>query len=123
MELLTKPNNCSICGRYEDVYLVYGCTWLCQRCRKSVGQEKNKVQPEKENISSDNDNISSLIKEKTGSHRSPEYRDCYYCSESFDFDSDYKKHVVNKHQGKLCYPDKAYIDKHGLNSQDRDWEK
>ncbi len=65
---------------------------------------------------------------KSGSHRS--YRShgnkknaCYYCPEGFDFESDYKKHVLTKHPKKLCYPDKAYIEKHGLTPQGRDWEK
>ena len=54
------------------------------------------------------------------SHRS--HRDCYYCTETFDLDTDYQKHGVNKHQGKLLYPDQAYIEKHGLESQGREWE-
>jgi len=54
------------------------------------------------------------------SHRS--HRDCYYCTETFDLDTDYQKHGVNKHPGKLLYPDQAYIEKHGLESQGREWE-
>ncbi len=47
---------------------------------------------------------------------------CYYCPEGFEFKSDYQKHVLNKHPKKLCYPDKAYIEEHGLTPQGKSWE-
>jgi replicative DNA helicase Mcm len=82
--------------------------------------DQAKTKSENEN---DNHDISNTTEEKAGSYESyRSYRDCYYCTENFDFDSDYKKHVLNKHLGKLCYPNKAYIEKHGLESQGRDWE-
>jgi replicative DNA helicase Mcm len=100
--------------------------WLCDPC-DPCDPQKQKGKPENNPITSDISDISKLANEKTGSHTShTSHRDkknqCYYCPEGFDFESDYKKHVINKHPKKLCYPDKAYIEKHGLTPQGKKWE-
>jgi hypothetical protein len=37
-------------------------------------------------------------------------------------EDDWKILQISKHPKKLCYPDKAYIEKHGLTRQGKHWE-
>ena len=35
--------------------------------------------------------------------------DCYYCSFQTNNKEDYERHVVQKHSGKVCYPNKSIL--------------
>jgi len=48
---------------------------------------------------------------------------CYYCEYKPDSREHYEQHVVLKHDHCLAYPNKADIEKRGLKSQGKDWEK
>jgi hypothetical protein len=48
---------------------------------------------------------------------------CCYCSDFQTNDEiDYRRHVIQKHPGKPCYPSKADSEKFGLKAQGKDWE-
>jgi hypothetical protein len=47
---------------------------------------------------------------------------CYYCDYRTDNEHDYERHVVQTHEGKPAYPNKAEIEKSGLKPQGKDWE-
>jgi hypothetical protein len=49
---------------------------------------------------------------------------CYYCNRfSVTYDrSEYERHVIVKHPGKLCYPTKAELDRLGIADKGKSWE-
>lgn len=49
--------------------------------------------------------------------------ECYYCDYFSDSQSDYERHVINKHPGKLCYPNEASLKAMGIASKGKRWEK
>jgi hypothetical protein len=48
---------------------------------------------------------------------------CYYCNAETNNKNEYESRVVLKHPGKLCYPDRAYLEKFGLQVKGKSWEK
>ena len=48
---------------------------------------------------------------------------CYYCNDlNTDNSNRYERHVVLTHSGRAAYPNKAELEKFGLDAQGRSWE-
>lgn len=48
---------------------------------------------------------------------------CYHCDFTVDEKIEYERHFVQRHPGKLAYPDMTTIEKEGLIPQGKPWEK
>ena len=97
--------------------------WLSDHSDHSDLEKIEEQHPDLNSLQENKD----LSSKNIGSPRSPRsprngYSGCYYCPEGFDFKTDYERHVINEHPKKLCYPNKADLELHGLEPQGKEWE-
>ena len=98
--------------------------WLSDQSDLRDLENREEQHPDSENKSDlqPNTDVSSKYGGSLRSPRSPRNYPCYFCTEGFDLENEYVKHVRRKHPKKPCYPGKADIEHYGLKPQWKDWE-
>jgi hypothetical protein len=94
---------------------------------KAVAQQSNEQNDDqKDGLISENNTISvipSLNDDKNDLEEEYNNCHCYYCDYKPDSKSDYERHVIMIHGHSSAYPNKAEIEKLGLEAQGKDWER
>jgi hypothetical protein len=128
-KIYTKPVTDAL--MHPDAHIDYGKPFYMVEYKEKYDNHEDLLQLSQENRAKNEDITDKGLKHESregpkcisasGQDYPPK---CYYCDEYFEGigKQAYEKHVTTKHKGRLCYPNKASIEKDNLESQGMDWE-